>query len=268
MIWECPNFFQLGEKWVLLISAHTGHSTDTVFYFVGDFVNQRFIPETSAVFDYGTLYAPLSFLNDQGERLLFGWLREARPDAEMRHAGWSGVQSIPRVLSLDAHNRLISTPIAELDKIRGTHYTLKNLALDGETILDASSLHLDIEASFSLAQNGNCSLVLARNPENGEEITISYNRAREILSVRKVVREINGALSTTSREIPHQLDADEPLNLRILLDGSVLELIANGRTSLTSRVYPAQASQLTSCLSGSNAKLLSLDLWEMPSIWQ
>lgn len=267
-IWECPNFFRLGEKWVLIISAHTGYNTDTVFYFVGDFVNHRFIPEYSDVLDYGTLYAPLAFENEQGKRLMFGWLREARPDADQRKAGWSGVQSIPRELTLDQHNRLISTPIAALQNIRGKHHTHRNIALGTQTTLDVRSLHLDIEASFLLQQNGSCTLTLAQNSENGEEATISYDRAKATLTVRKVFREINGALSTVTREVPHELAADEPLNLRILLDGSVLELIANGRTSITSRIYPQLAQPAATSLSGSNAQLLSLDIWEMPSIWQ
>jgi beta-fructofuranosidase len=52
-IWECPNFFKLDDKWVLLISSHTGTVSDTVFYFVGDYEDHRFIPRYGSVFDHG-----------------------------------------------------------------------------------------------------------------------------------------------------------------------------------------------------------------------
>jgi beta-fructofuranosidase len=57
------------------------------------------------------------------------------------------------------------------------------------------------------------------------------------------------------------------LKLRILLDGSVVEVIANDRTSLTSRIYPSRADSQQVRLFGTNARLQSLDIWEMPSIW-
>ena len=44
--WECPNFFPLGDKWVLILSAHMDpNRTATVFYFVGEYTDHRFTPE-------------------------------------------------------------------------------------------------------------------------------------------------------------------------------------------------------------------------------
>ena len=121
-IWECPNFFPLGDCWVLIISAHTGTQTDTVHYFVGDYMNEQFTPTYHGVLDYGCMYAPLSFVDDQNRRLLFGWLRENRSDEALEKAGWAGAQSIPRILQLDEQNRLIMLPVPELEQIRGRHY--------------------------------------------------------------------------------------------------------------------------------------------------
>ena len=67
--------------------------------------------------------------------------------------------------------------------------------------------------------------------------------------------------------MPHPLADDETLDLRILLDGSVLEVIANGRTSLASRIYSRRADDNRTRLFGSEARLERLDIWEMPSIW-
>src|SRR5690606_30634290 len=119
--WECPNFFRLGDQWVLIISSHLGITTGSVIYFVGTYENFRFTPTSEGVLDYAQLYAPLSTLDDQGRRVLIGWLRETRSAREMERAGWSGVQSIPRVLGVDGAGRLTMTPIPEIEKIRGAH---------------------------------------------------------------------------------------------------------------------------------------------------
>jgi beta-fructofuranosidase len=267
LIWECPNFFRLGDKWVLIISAHTGSMVDTVFYFVGDFEDHRFTPQYNGVLDYGNLYAPLTFTDSRQRRLMFGWLREARSEVDQRLAGWSGVQSIPRILTLDEQNRLLMNPVPELEAIRGQHHSVEPMPLTGTTTLPVTGLALDIIAEFSVEANGYCGFSLACSADTTERVDIVYHAEHEQLSVHKINPETNGALTTHSREVPHQLAPGESLKLRILLDGSVIEIIANERTSLASRFYPLSASSENVRLLGTQARLLALDIWEMPSIW-
>ena len=61
----------------------------------------------------------------------------------------------------------------------------------------------------------------------------------------------------------------ETLKLRVFLDKSALEVFANGRFCLASRVYPARADSLGLSLSvqGGCARIKSLDIWPMRSIW-
>jgi beta-fructofuranosidase len=52
--WECPNFFQIDNKWVLIVSPH-----DKVIYNIGDFENNNFIPSKWKILDHGLcFYAP------------------------------------------------------------------------------------------------------------------------------------------------------------------------------------------------------------------
>lgn len=266
-IWECPNFFKLGDKWVLIISAHTGHSTDTVFYYVGDFIGHRFVPEYTDVLDYGTLYAPLSYVDGQQRRILFGWIREARSEVDQRLAGWSGVQAIPRMLSLDDKNRLHMQPVPELASIRQKHLHHTANTLEANQLL-VESRNLDIEANYASDASGEFGLTLLASPDGYEYARVSYNADSQKLMIHKVSPETNGAESVHIRSVPHRLALGEALSLRILLDGSVLEVIANERTSLTSRIYPRHHDNQQLRLYGPPAALSSLDIWEMPSIWQ
>ncbi len=266
-IWECPNFFKLGDKWVLIISYHTGHQTATVIYFVGTFENLRFTPEYQGVFDHGQLYAPLSFLDAQNRRILHGWLREDRSDRAQRAAGWSGAQSIPRVLTLDAQNRLNSAPVPDVERLRGQQHHDGPSPLTEDRTLDFAGLNFDLVARFQPEANGRCGLSVGYSPETNESLDIVFDAARQLFIVRKVHFEADGARVTHEREIPHVLDPGEVLTLRVLADGSVVELIANGRTSITSRIYPAQAGHNHVRLLGDHAQLIALDIWEMSSIW-
>jgi beta-fructofuranosidase len=66
------------------------------------------------------------------------------------------------------------------------------------------------------------------------------------------------------RHAPHRLEAGERLQLRILLDGSVMEVFANGRTCVTARVYASRPDSLAvEFLPGSGARLVRADAWRM-----
>jgi beta-fructofuranosidase len=270
--WECPNFFPLGDKWVLILSAHIGMKTGLVFYFVGDYHNQRFTPEIEGVFDHACLYAPLTMQDDQGRRLLWGWLREGRSVEAQVAAGWSGVQSIPRVLSLLPDGRLGMEPVPELSALRGAHRHYADISLSepaGDFPLEPDGRALEIEATFDPGQNGILGLSLLAAPDGSEQTRVIYNPQAQQLIVDREHASHDDSVEKHANTAPHTLAPGEPLQLRILLDGSVLEVIANQRTSITSRVYPTRADStgLKLVAEGSDGKLQTLDVWAMQSIW-
>ena len=62
----------------------------------------------------------------------------------------------------------------------------------------------------------------------------------------------------------------ETLKLRVFVDRSVVEVFANGRRALAARVYPGRpdSTGVSLLARGSEAELLSLDVWEMRSVWK
>ena len=59
--------------------------------------------------------------------------------------------------------------------------------------------------------------------------------------------------------------AGSPVHLHLFLDGSVLEVFANGTTSLTARIYQIPSGPLRLKLEG-DVELVSLDAWQMTPI--
>ena len=296
-IWECPNFFKLGDQWVLIVSAYVSTATDTVLYFVGQYENHQFTPTHEGVLDYGQLYAPLTTLDDLNRRLFIAWLREARPPQQQQLAGWSGVQSIPRVLTW-VNDRLLMTPVPALESIRGKHHHYTPANLSNDSFLDVKGLSLDIAAEFTPLTEGECGLSLACSPNSQERLDIFYEAANRRLVVRSIASEADAsisqadthrivsqyfgfneqiehitsehgqALTVLTQSVPHELATHENVRLRILLDGSVVEIMANDQTSITCRIYPSQAERSHIKLLGAKSLVQTLDIWEMPSIWQ
>ena len=88
------------------------------FYFVGSYTNHKFKPETRGIIDVGHYYAARSMIDGRGRRILFAWITEGRSAAAQWASGWSGVQALPRVLSLGEDGKLLIKPIPELEMLR------------------------------------------------------------------------------------------------------------------------------------------------------
>jgi beta-fructofuranosidase len=261
LMWECPNFFQTGDHWVLIISSHTGTTTDLVLYFVGRYEGHRFIPLAEGVLDYGVLYAPLTTLDDHGQRLMIGWTRETWPDAEQVRVGWSGAQCIPRVVSVDEQMRLLMQPIAAVETLRQGRHSLGLLAQPASLPLGGCARALDIVAVFHPGAGAAIlSVVMLEDIE--EQVIIRYEARSQTLTVACHYRS-GSPLIRAAASAPHALLPHEPLTLRVLLDGSVVEMIANQRTSITQRFYARSAAVASVEVALDGAGLQQLDVWEM-----
>ena len=66
-----------------------------------------------------------------------------------------------------------------------------------------------------------------------------------------------------------RLRRDEPLELRVFVDRSIVEVFVNGRQCVAARVYPQRADSTGVAFrsQGSASELTRLDVWEMESIY-
>lgn len=125
-IWECPNLARIDDRWVLLVSLcrwrDETHDLAGVSYLVGDLVPEagglRFVATSGATVDTGpAFYAPQLLVEDD-RTLLWGWAWELdRTTEQVRTAGWAGVLTFPRELSV-RDGVLRSEPAAELAGLR------------------------------------------------------------------------------------------------------------------------------------------------------
>ena len=232
--------------------------------------------------DLGTcFYAPQSMFDDQGRRLMWGWLREGRPSAAQQAAGWSGTLSLPRVLDLDAAGRLRSAPAPELTALRRRHHTFAALDLNGNRshpLPGVTGAALEIVAEFAPSATGKVGLGVYCSPDGAEQTQITYNFANDRLELDCQRSSLD---LTTDRGVsggPLFRDANAPLRLHVFLDGSVIEVFANGRAA-AARVYPTRPDSVGVTVFGceprgsecydvpADLRLTSLEAWEMGAIW-
>ena len=76
-------------------------------------------------------------------------------------------------------------------------------------------------------------------------------------------------LSRAPETAPVSIAPDEPLELRVFVDKSVVELFVNGKQAVAVRVYPDRDDSLGVSFrsQGADSRIRSLRAWQMKSIW-
>ncbi len=250
-MWECPDFFPLGDKHVLLIST-----MGKVRWKVGTYANQRFTSEKEGVVDWGAYYAAKTMIDATGNRILWGWITETRPDADLIAAGWAGAMSLPRVLSLNSENELQMTVAPGVQQLRTAHTSITpDTPLEArETILDSLRIR-DLAAELSLE---------LRPSAEDFGVRFQSETGENFVTIMCANKSGNRELRADTVSAPISGAPGAPVHLHLFLDGSVLEVFANETTSLTKRVYQIPSSSLRLKIEG--AELARLDVWQMNPI--
>ena len=108
---ECPDFFKLGEDYVLMFSVMKKQLYSTVFV-VGSFDGENFVEKYRVSPEAGPhFYAPQTFF-DGSRRIMIGWMYSwtKAPD---KNADYAGALSAPRELKI-VDGKLLSYPVKEL----------------------------------------------------------------------------------------------------------------------------------------------------------
>lgn len=265
-MWECPDFFPLGEKHVLIVSALPEAQT---YYFIGTYQNHRFTVEIQGKLDASKhFYAPQSMKDDKGRRIQWGWIREGRDEQQIEAAGWAGAMSLPRILSLRSDTTLNIQPAPELHTLRGAQYHQENETVAAPALIeDIRGAALEISAEFVPGTSQQCGISIPYATDGSEQITIRYNGTT--LMIDNAPWDVTPSMEHTIEKCTLHLGADETLHLHIYLDHSVIEVFANDRACITGRFYAIHdeiAGILPFALNG-NTQLVALDIWEMRSIW-
>lgn len=203
---------------------------------------------------------------------MFGWIKQGRSDESQRAVGWAGVISLPRVLSLRPDGLLGVEPAPEVEILRGERYRLAGIVLapaSSGALQDVRGACLEIVAIFEPGDAREFGLKVRCSPDGAEQTHIAYDRVARRLVLSRERSSLSPQVHRSVPEGEFDLAAGERLRLHVFLDRSVVEIYANGRACLTSRIYPSRADSLGVDLftHGGNVKLTSLDVWEMGSIW-
>ncbi|MCL4215877.1 MAG: glycoside hydrolase family 32 protein, partial [Candidatus Hydrogenedentes bacterium] len=253
-MWECPNFFPIEDKHVLVVAPY-----NILRYAVGSYKNDRFERETPwrllCLSDNRGFYASHTQLDAQGRRIVWGWITGPGSTGHP----WNGMIALPRVVTLSKDNRLSVAPLPELAQLRGGHVAFSDILIEKDSpyVLEGvSGDAIEIDLTFDIGASQSVGLDVLCSPDGEEKTRIVFD---------------NYALTLAAgdQKGPFQLAPGETkMRLQVYVDRSVVEVFANGRENIICRTYPARtdSKQVRLFSSGDRSKVPQVDVWQLGSI--
>ena len=255
VMWECPNFFPLGEKHVLIASPMDMQVEEeeavgsirfpkgnNVCYILGDCVDGAFIPDAdeSGRFIYAPVdggldfYAPQVMETLDGRRVMIGWMQDPKTandhDESMR---LFGQMTVPRELTLE-EGVLYQWPVSELEAYRKEETYVRQMPLpDTWTQLPGiCGRSVDVLAEIGEAERA-VGIRFAADSKHYTQITFDPVR-----STVTIDRSASGqSEKMTAKRTIKVRNRGGRLSLRILIDRRSAEIFINGGEQAASLTF-------------------------------
>ena len=269
---SCPNFFRLGDKWMLLCISHPFGCR----YYLGDWdaENEQFVPEThgrmnwrrpdQSIYEteYRDFFATESVLTPDGRRVMWAWLVTLNDEIHERT-----IQSLPRELGLAEDYSLRIRPLRELETLRFAPTILRNLTVTpperahGSTAtariadLDGDALELRITIDREQAVRKRFGFQLFAD-EDHEGLPILIHPETSTLRIG----------TTEAPFAVANLPEGEDVELRIFIDKYLVEVFANDRQAVVGAHMDYQsANGLSAYTYGDPTTIRQVEIWKLKS---
>lgn len=242
---ECPDFFPLGDKWVLTCSPMNHPQNIKALYCIGtmDFENGSFQVEEVGNIDEGfDYYAPQSFVDKNGKRVMIAWQNEWlwMPWCEnwgpTSSENWRGALSVPRVATIENH-QLHLYPVEELRNAFETTKKVEKLKVSTDR------LYLDTDHANSYLVK----MVLKREEikskvveltvlgHESEGTVISLDLVGNVLTLEKRYASERGSVHCNMGTLGNEIE------VLVMVDNSCVEAyVDRGAHCITNNVYPSE----------------------------
>ena len=261
-MWECPDFFPLGDKHVLLMSPQGLEDENKARFLnlfqngciIGTFKDGKFTRETEfEELDFGhEFYAAQHIDGPDGRTLLIAWFDMWANDKPSQKHGWAGMMTLPRDLHIE-DGLVRMTPSPELVGLRANAEpkTIDTSALkDGEErsleITDGPLQELRVEIDMKATDAQEFGIEFHVDKATGARTRLYVDRALNRLVLDRELSGQSPAQSAFKRTC--KLPEGDVLSLHIYLDRPSIEVFignekSEGLYSMSSRTFPTPAQK-------------------------
>ena len=271
-MWECPDFFFLDGKGVLMVSPQDMlrvegkfHSGSGNLCIIGDWDHETetFTEEHVQVIDDGVdYYAMQTACAPDGRRIMIAWMQNWDTQEHALNEKWFGQMSLPREISV-RNGRLIQQPVREIEKLRVKTVSHADVKVAEKTQLDGvCGRYADMEVTVRPDENGlyeRFTLTLAGNEQFDTKLV--FEPAKGLLTMDR-------SNCGTRHAFAHRRHCrvgceDGVIRLRVILDRNSIEVFVGEGEKTMTMLIPTELSANAMSFEAEGGAVVGVTLHEL-----
>lgn len=243
IFWEMPVFKKFNDKYVLLVNKIPYKGVPArAMYWVGNFVNEKFVPDhliPQNLEIINRLLSPSVAVDKDGRTIAIAIIPDEIGAEAAYENGWTHVYSIPRVWQL-RNGKIYQTPHPVLQQLREKSILNKDRAIieNQPVLVSKGQQQLEIDAAFTVKNAQKFGFILYANEDGSEYTKVYYDAVTREMVVDQSHSTLKEHIPLNIRKEKYELDISKEVRFHIYIDGSVAEFFINNEAAFTTRVFP------------------------------
>ncbi len=231
--WECPDMFPMKDKYVLMFSTKGLKERKTI-YLVGnmDYSTGKFIYSSFGELDWGfDYYAPRTFLDDKGRRLIVGSTSNFNSEAATKpdENSYTGALSMFREIEMKSDNVLKFYPIKKYKELRKNRISNSDVKINQLPYLieaaDGISFELRLIIDLVETTTHSFDIVLRSSKDETKKTVVTFDIRR---SEMYIDRSYSDGISKGIIKTPINLFERKEIYIHLFVDKSSIEIYTDG----------------------------------------
>lgn len=272
VFWEMPLFWKMGDKYILLVNKVPERRKPAVaMYWTGDFIGEKFVPDDPApkrLEIINRLLSPSVAIDAMGNTTAIAIIPDETSAQETFSRGWTHLYSIPRIWTLDS-GRIKQLPHPALSKLRSSVTEFSQTMIDTtSTLLISKDNHqVEINVDITPADAKQFGVLLGKDAEGNEVTRIYFDVHKHQLVVDQTQSSLRQYVPLQVRRGDFAVKPGQKINLRLFIDGSVIEGFINNQDAFTTRIFPSksESNRVELFSAGGSIKLSEVKVWKLKS---
>jgi beta-fructofuranosidase len=269
--WECPQYAPVGDRGFLIVSDWDAkQGPRSVLVHSGCEEPGGFTASAPVPLGHGPdFYAPALLRAPDGRWLLWGWAWEARDADWVREAGWAGTLTLPREVTLTDDGSVCQQPARELLGLRSERVLHRTGQVTEDQPVELGEVSRTCDLTAVLRSDGSSAsgLRLVTSADGAEYLDIRLDPAagQIVVDRNRASRDPRARGGVYAMPCPAASVAGASVELRIVVDRSVIELYHSTGQALTLRFYPSDDGpwRLQARTSGTGQAGFAVEAWDL-----
>lgn len=264
-MWECPDYFEMDGRSVILVSPQDMEADDQGFHAGNNSMcmigscreDGSFREEKIQTLDAGIdFYATQTVLTPDGRRVMLGWMQNwDTVPYRLENAKWFGQVTIPRELTLRG-GHLYQNPVRELEQYRCGRVEREHVRIDAQhPLTDPGLSGRALDLTLTIRPEADCRKVALRFAQGEKHYCeVVYRPGENTLTIdRSRSGAVRDVTNSRTAAVP---DRGGELKLRLILDRYSAEIFVNdGESVMTMTCYADKKDDRVSVLACGSAEV-------------